>query len=201
MTRQAILDASEELFAERGYDGVTVAQIADAANVSVKTLFKYFGSKDDLAFGGEDAARDALLAAVRDRAPGCSAVEAVRSYLRGRAALDAGEGMAAFHQAFGDVPQLRARMLLMFERFEEALAVLLAEETGTRAEDPEPRLAAAQLVSLVRLLASPEARRYVADRGPSDAGAAVGQWIDATVDVVAAGLAEYAVRAPEGSGA
>ncbi|NED91890.1 helix-turn-helix transcriptional regulator, partial [Streptomyces sp. SID11233] len=50
MTRQAILDAAEALFARDGYEGVTVAQIADRANISVKTLFTYFSSKEDLAF-------------------------------------------------------------------------------------------------------------------------------------------------------
>lgn len=194
MTRQAILDASVALFAERGYDGVTVAQIADAANVSVKTLFTYFDSKEDLVFGGEDEARDALLAAVRNRAPGQSALEAVRRYLHGRADGDADEGVGAFHRSFGDVPQLRSRMLVMFERFEESLTELLAAETGVPPTDPSARLAAAQLVSLLRLLTSPEARHYARERGEAHRAAAVAEWIDASSSLVAAGLGGYAVR-------
>jgi AcrR family transcriptional regulator len=50
-TREALLRVSRELFEARGYDQVTVAEIADAADISVKTLFTYFRSKEDLAFG------------------------------------------------------------------------------------------------------------------------------------------------------
>ena len=53
MTRRALVDAAQRLFEERGYDGVTVAEIADAADVSVKTLFTYFAAKEDLAFAEE----------------------------------------------------------------------------------------------------------------------------------------------------
>jgi AcrR family transcriptional regulator len=195
LTRQAILDASERLFEEHGYDGVTVAQIADAANVSVKTLFTYFDSKEDLVFADEDATRDALLGALRDRAPGESALEAFRRYLHQWADEETGEGIEAFHQAYGDFPQLRSRMLLMFEHFEVSVAGLLAEETGAGPADPLPRLAAAQLISLLRSLTSTEARRYVNDRPAEERSKAVAEWIDASSGLLKAGLAKYAVRA------
>src|SRR6202035_3843130 len=52
MTREAIYAAAEALFGERGFDDVTVAEIADAANISVKTLFTYIGTKEELLFNG-----------------------------------------------------------------------------------------------------------------------------------------------------
>jgi AcrR family transcriptional regulator len=67
LTRTAIFEAAQRLFAERGFDDVTVAQIADAANISVKTLFTYVRSKEELVFGGGPTMLDAVVAAVRDR--------------------------------------------------------------------------------------------------------------------------------------
>lgn len=200
LTRQAILDAAEELFGQEGYAAVTVARIADRANVSVKTLFTYFDSKEDLVFGGENDMRDALLAAVADRPAGRSALEAVRAFLRGLAlrgeghGAAPGEGVEGFHAAFGGVPQLHARLLLMFERYEEALAALLAAETGVAPDHPVPRLAAAQLVSVLRLITSDEARERIGARPEEERGTALLEWIDASADLVAEGLAGYAVR-------
>src|ERR1700753_3743924 len=67
LTREAIFAAARALFAERGFDAVTVAEVADAANISVKTLFTYVGAKDELLFGGRPAALDAAAAAVGSR--------------------------------------------------------------------------------------------------------------------------------------
>ena len=65
-TRQAISDVATRLFEARGFEAVTVAEIAAAANVSAKTVFNYFPAKEDLFFDAEDAVRDALVAAVPD---------------------------------------------------------------------------------------------------------------------------------------
>ncbi|MFI5888411.1 TetR/AcrR family transcriptional regulator [Streptomyces sp. NPDC051554] len=194
MTRQAILAAAGRLFEERGFDGTTVAQIADAANVSVKTLFKYFDSKEDLVFGDENGMRDALIAAVRDRPPGQSALDAVRQFLHQLAGLDGGSGLEGFHRAFGGVPALRSRMLLLFERYELALTPVLAAEAGTPPDDPGARIAAAQLISLLRLITSPQAREWVNDRPTQEHAAALRQWITDCADLLAGGLANYAVR-------
>lgn len=71
ITRRAIRDAAERLFAERGYDEVTVAEIADAANVSVKTLFVYYRSKEDLVFADTELL-DRLIAGLAARPAGVS---------------------------------------------------------------------------------------------------------------------------------
>lgn len=211
LTRRAILDSADRLFAESGYEKVTVAQIADGANVSVKTLFTYFASKEDLVFGGEDEVRDALVHAVAERPAGVSALEAVRAFLRDLARQDAAAGgVEAFHAAYGEVPQLHARMLLMYERFEQALAAVLAAEAEAEAETdadaavgaprPGPRLAAAQLVSLLRLITSDEARASIAARPPGERGAALLAWIDESADLLARGLADYAAAPPSPPG-
>ena len=62
LTRQAILDTAQAMFRERGYDGVTVAEIADAVNIAAKTVFVYFPSKEDLVFDGEAEMRGRIAA-------------------------------------------------------------------------------------------------------------------------------------------
>ncbi|GHF55443.1 TetR family transcriptional regulator [Streptomyces mashuensis] len=80
-TRKALADAALELFLERGYDQVGVKEVADAADVSVTTLFKHFPCKEALVFDLEQDIEAALVGAVRDRAPGRSVLEALREHL------------------------------------------------------------------------------------------------------------------------
>jgi AcrR family transcriptional regulator len=80
-TRQALADAALELFLERGYDEVGVKDVADAADVSVTTLFKYFPSKEALLFDQEDDIEAALVLAVRGRPPGHTIVDALREHM------------------------------------------------------------------------------------------------------------------------
>src|SRR5512146_1510599 len=90
LTRAAIFDAARRLFAERGFDDVTVAEIADAANISVKTLFSYVRSKEELVFGDGPTVLDAVLAAVRDRRIGQTPLVAVARALLEAAGDDPG---------------------------------------------------------------------------------------------------------------
>ncbi|NEA41531.1 TetR/AcrR family transcriptional regulator [Streptomyces sp. SID11385] len=208
MTRQAILDAAEALFARDGYEGVTVAQIADRANISVKTLFTYFSSKEDLAFAGEDEMRGALVRAVTERPAGSTPLDAVRDFLKDLARQGEGaRGVEEFHLAFGSDPHLRPRLLVMYERFEDALTAALAAETGTAGSGQAARLAAVQLVALLRLLTGPETRAAL-DLAPStDPGSGPGpeearerallSWIDEAAAFLAAGIGGYGARATD----
>ena len=67
-TREAILDAAMELFATRGYDGTTFADIAAAAQIATRTFFGYFASKEELLFPGADARVQAAIGAIATRA-------------------------------------------------------------------------------------------------------------------------------------
>ncbi len=69
-TRTAILEAATALFLERGFDAVTVREIADQADVTPKTVFTHFPQKEALVFADEKERHDRLVAAVRDRGPG-----------------------------------------------------------------------------------------------------------------------------------
>src|SRR3954452_9035287 len=80
-TRRLIADTARGLFAERGFDAVTVADVARAADVAEKTVFNYFPTKEDLFYSGMEAFEERLLDAVRDREPGQTALAAFRRFL------------------------------------------------------------------------------------------------------------------------
>lgn len=135
-TREALADAALELFLDRGYDQVGVREVADAADVSVTTLFKYFPSKETLAFDRDEDIEAALVAAVRDRAPGRPILQALREHMLHRAtAVAAYPHTAAFTRMIEDTPALRNYARRMWLRHETALARTIAEEVGTRADD------------------------------------------------------------------
>src|ERR1700744_71966 len=137
LTRRAILEAAERLFEERGFEHVTVAQIADAANVSVKTVFVYFRSKEDLAFT-DTSLLDQCTAAIEQRAPGVTPGQALAAALTGvlRDGQRDGpqtvpEGIGGFHRVYGGSPALHARLLRMWEEYEDRVPEVLAAESGS----------------------------------------------------------------------
>jgi AcrR family transcriptional regulator len=130
-TQQAIYEAARRLFAERGFDRVTVAEVAHAANVSEVTVFNYFPTKEDLFYGGMHFFEEELLEAVRQRKPGESALRAFRRKL-----LDSVEGLRSKErfvaikkatEAFAASPSLAARERQIVDRYTRALAELLAD--------------------------------------------------------------------------
>jgi AcrR family transcriptional regulator len=198
LTRRAILDAAERLFEERGFEHVPVAQIADAANVSVKTLFVYFRSKQDLVFT-DTSLLDTCAAAIEGRSPGVSPGQALAAALIGvlRDGRQAGpptgppsvppsvpqtvpqtvaEEIEGFHRGYGGSRALDARLLRIWEEYEDRITAVLAAETGA-APTPATRLRATGLVGILRCLTSAEMRAAVAGRTPRDGLAYVCDWL------------------------
>ncbi|MCS7475372.1 TetR/AcrR family transcriptional regulator [Umezawaea endophytica] len=136
-TRQALADAALRLFLDRGFDAVGVREIADAADVATTTLFKYFPTKESLVFD-EDAGRaEALAAAVRDRAPGTSVVDALRALVEHdvvRRHTD--PDMAGFRRLLDETPALRDYRRGMWLRHEASLAAAVAADAGLPPDDP-----------------------------------------------------------------
>src|ERR1700728_5368807 len=84
-TRAALSDAAWRLFLERGYDAVSVKEIADAVDISVPTVFNHVpDGKQALIFDDGTERRENLLAAVRERADGQSVTAALREFISGR---------------------------------------------------------------------------------------------------------------------
>jgi AcrR family transcriptional regulator len=167
-TRQLIAETARQLFAERGFEHVTVAEVAHAADVSQQTVFNYFPTKEDLVFWRLGAFEDDLLATVRDRPPGESALAAFRRFLLGQRGLlrsprpEAREQLAALTRTIAESPALLAREQQIFARYTDALATLLAEEASANAGDLEPWVAANAMTGVHRALVR-YARRRVLD--------------------------------------
>ncbi|OQR63118.1 TetR family transcriptional regulator [Streptomyces maremycinicus] len=137
-TRQAIADAALRLFLERGYDDVSIREIADAADVSTTTLFKHFTGKEALVFDRQDEMRTLLLDAVRERPEGQSIPAALREHaLRYRLhGPDDEPGVAAFVALVNGTPALLDYQQAAWRDYTADLAAAIAEESGLAADDP-----------------------------------------------------------------
>lgn len=140
-TRRAIADAALELFLERGFDNVSVREIADAADVSPTTVFAHFPCKEAIAVDEDDEMREHLTAAVSDRPDGVSIPDALRQFYREDAwHTDAPEGSRErFTRLIDDSPSLSEYAQKMWLRHEDALADTIAAELGIPAPDATVR--------------------------------------------------------------
>jgi len=155
-TRQLIFQTAARLFAARGFDAVTVAEVARAADVSEMTVFNYFPTKEDLFFAGMQFFEERLLEAVRGRAEGVSALAAFRRLIvDGCSRLAAKENTEMIAKAaalIGGSPALQAREREIVARYTQRLADLLAAETGAPPGDVEPQGVASALMGTQRAL-------------------------------------------------
>ncbi|HET7667607.1 MAG TPA: helix-turn-helix domain-containing protein [Mycobacterium sp.] len=113
-TRGALIDAAVELFEHRGYDGTTIADIASAADVSTRTFFSYFASKEDVLFPDADARVRSALTAIDEHRPGERPTEVLLRALSelGDAGVDLVGPMAALRLRFmRSVPSVRGKAL------------------------------------------------------------------------------------------
>jgi AcrR family transcriptional regulator len=199
-TRQLIADTARRLFAERGFDDVTVAEVARAADVAEATVFNYFSTKEDLFYSGLEAFEEELLSAVRERKPGDSVLDAFGRFVlepRGLLAArdaEAVERLAAITRVITDSPALLAREQQIFAGYTASLAALLAEETRARADAVEPWVAANALMGVHRALVD-YTRRQIVDgmRNPRLARQVRAQAKQALA-LLDEGLSRYAVK-------
>jgi AcrR family transcriptional regulator len=162
-TRQTILATAATLFEQRGYDNVTVAEIAEAANVSVKTLFVYFRSKEDLVFA-DTSLIDTLVKAIGTRPATASPAQAVAGALVGLMTANDGADVdiEGFHRGFGTSGELRSPLLRMWATYEDRIVDALARSAAQPDPTPAMRLTAITLVGILRTLTSPEIRSLLA---------------------------------------
>jgi AcrR family transcriptional regulator len=145
-TRQEIADQAMRLFAQRGFDGVTVADVAAAAGVSEKTVYNYFPTKEDLFFDEVPAREAALVAAITGRREGESVIGALRRLQAGECPRQCSPGFATFARIIEESTALQAKELEVMARFVDVLAVTLQVEL--RADEQDARIAAGLLVSI-----------------------------------------------------
>ncbi|WP_331769301.1 TetR/AcrR family transcriptional regulator (plasmid) [Embleya sp. NBC_00888] len=137
-TRQALADAALELFLARGYDAVTLHEIAEAADVSTTTLLKHFPGKEALVFDEDADQEAALVAAVHDRAPGTTVPQALCAHVkhvRLRTA-DSDPRYTDFYNLVTNTPALGDYAHRMWMRHQDALALAIAHDAGTPPDDP-----------------------------------------------------------------
>jgi AcrR family transcriptional regulator len=149
-TRQEIADRAMRLFAQRGFDRVTVAEVAAAAGVSDKTVYNYFPTKEDLFFDEVPARQAALVAAIRERRDGESILAALRRLQSGECSRLCSPGFANFARIIEESTALKAKELEVMSGFVRVLSDTLQAELGI--DERDARIASGLLVSVHRQL-------------------------------------------------
>jgi AcrR family transcriptional regulator len=164
-TRDAIAGAAMRLFRERGFDAVTVAEVAAAADVSEKTVFNYFPAKEDLVLERGQDRRAALIAAIRERPAGASVVEPFREAslaFLDRVEHDPVETTVAVPRLVMASPTLRDRLFVGWEREAEQLSPVIAAAAGADDDDLTARVVARSLAWTNRLVFRAAVTRLIA---------------------------------------
>jgi AcrR family transcriptional regulator len=190
------------MFLSRGYDAVRVIEIAAACEVSEKTVYNYFPTKESLVLDRWETTEQALRARLSD--PGLHPLDAVRSVLAAEIValtswLDAQPDTAAaiesvrrFGELIAATPALRAYNDETLRRLTALAASLLADRTGRAADDPEPQIAATALLGLWSVNVTALRKYLDVGRTPGAICAAVLADVDAAVRLIRAGLDRYA---------
>ncbi len=181
-TRDTIIKVALELFAERGYEQTTIAEIADAAEVSPRTIFAYFPSKEDIVFCQLPEAHERLAQALRERPDGATALDALRDFIAGSLSSDPNATLRKRILASDETLQRgeRARS----GPFEQLMLEAIAKDLHAGPDDIRPHIVAA---------AAAAAFTVVRDRDPgatpeSDSPEQAMAVIDDVMDFLRAGL-------------
>lgn len=201
-TRQYISDVATGLFIERGFDAVTVAEIADAADVSVNTVYNYFPAKEDLFFDRSAGLVDRMARWVRGRNAGESAAAAVLRELREEVEAVSPRvglisGYAAFMRVIENAPALRSRLWAIGQEVQARLEDALREDTGAPADDPMPHLIAGQLGWVHSTVMSVIGREMVKGGDPREVSREVLVLLDDIERLLSEKVLNYAVRGAE----
>jgi AcrR family transcriptional regulator len=203
-TRQLIAETARRLFAKRGFDAVTVAEVAREADVAEKTVFNYFATKEDLFYSRFEAFEDELLKAVRERSAGDSVLGAVRGFLleqsgvfdlmRSGGETEATKQLRTISRVITESPALLARERQVFDRYAQSLAALIAEESGAAAQAVEPHAAANALIGVHRALIDYVRARVLAGATAPKIAREVRAQAQQAFDRLEGGLGGYGVK-------
>lgn len=147
-TRRLIADTAMELFLRRGFHDVTVTEVADAADVSVSTVFKHFPTKEALVFEEDRDIEEELLRAVAERPAGTPLLHAVRDAMVARPDGQPAGPSADLVTLVSSTPALRVHLDQMWLRYAQALGAAIARETGRDERDAEIRALARSIVGV-----------------------------------------------------
>lgn len=185
-TRQTLIEAAMRLYREKGFDGMTVAEIAREADVAPRTFFGYFETKEDVFLGRGDDRLDRLVRTIRERNHRQPILAAIRPVLlQNREPLPA----SSAHR-MPDLPELLRhpaiahRLRQRWNQWEDVLAEAIANDIGAAAADPRPRVLAAAITGAIRIAAAAAAER------PNRRKQVAAQ----AFELLASGLAHYGAR-------
>lgn len=158
--RELIAETAQRLFRERGFDAVTVDEVAREAEVSRMTVFNYFPTKEDLFYVGLELYEERLLEAIRERPQGDSILAAFVGFVTDSQGLLAGDDpevadrLQEISRLIAESPALLAREQQIYARYTDALERLIAEETRAGPDEIAPWVAANAMIGLHRALVS-----------------------------------------------
>ena len=207
-TRRLIAEVAMRLFMERGFDAVTIAEIAEAADVSVNTVFNHFPTKEDLFFGGHETMESALSKMALSRKPG----ETVVAFFQ-RVAEEGleqltqeGPGSRADHAYWAGLRQVLQSSHALQVRAAQAArsSAMSAEDALTTSltqdarrpgpDDPTPRLVASQVLALYTSVLMDAERKRRAGQSPAQVRSSFKSATEAAVRLLERGIGEYGKR-------
>jgi AcrR family transcriptional regulator len=150
-TRGTIVEAALELFAKQGYEETTVAQIADAAEVSPRTIFAYFPSKEDILFSDLPEMQERLAQALRGRPEGTSALDALREFIVESLTPDHASVLRKRIIAGDEVLQRNERA--RYDPLEQLMVEAIAEDLQAGPDDIRPKIVASAIFAGFNALA------------------------------------------------
>ena len=145
-TRDTISKVALELFAKHGYEQTTIAEIADAAEVSPRTIFAYFPSKEDILFCDLPEAEERLAQALRERPEGATALDALRDFISGSMMNPDRNQLLRKRILASNETLLRAERA-RFAPFEALMVEAIAEDLRAGPDDIRPQIVAAALIA------------------------------------------------------
>src|SRR5436190_7335568 len=151
-TRETIALAARTLFAERGYHATTLPDIAEAADVSTRTIFAYFPSKEDILFSDFPLMREGLAQALAERPESEEALETVRAFILSTLAVQKSDLDHQVSRCIERDDTLRSHLRARLAQLEEVIAPAIAKDLGAPEDDLRPQLVAASLTAAFNLL-------------------------------------------------
>jgi AcrR family transcriptional regulator len=154
-TRERIVEAAFELFDERGFDGTTIADIADAADIAPRTFFAYFPSKDDVVFHDFEAKHALIASWLDEREPDTNAIDALRAGIAGVTVemdRESAREKRCRTRLVRENESLAAHSQHLMGKFGELIAEAAARDLGDEPGDLRPRLVAAATVAAIGVM-------------------------------------------------
>jgi AcrR family transcriptional regulator len=194
VAREAIAAAARRLFAERGFDAVTVAEIAVAADVSEKTVFNHFPTKEDLAFAGREQGLAQLVADITERPPGASVLDVFRALTTtviDEFVAPGDEDLLTVAKIIQGSRTLQERLTVGWEAGSAAITAAIAETSGAADDDLVPAIVARTLWWTHRSIFLMALHGLVAEEEREQLVGRLRVAADRAYDQLAGGLGEY----------